>query len=81
MRTRRRILLLPLITVVVFTCIGAARAQQAKFTLEQVMSAPFPTELKAAPAGGALAWVFHAQGRRNIWVAEPPDYKGRQITH
>ena len=59
--------------------IGAA-GQQRPFTLEQVMGAPFPSNLVAAPAGGKIAWVLNAGGVRNIWVAEPPQYKGRQIT-
>ena len=52
-----------------------------RFTLEQVMSAPFPSEISAAPKGGAVAWVLDQHGARNIWVAEAPDYKGRQLTH
>ena len=44
------------------------------------MSAPFPSDLVAAPAGGKVAWVFDARGVRNIWVAEPPDYKARAVT-
>ena len=57
-------------------------AQQKSFTLEQVMNSPFPSELTAAPAGGAVAWVFDAQGRRNIWAAEPSvdGYKSHQVT-
>ncbi len=51
------------------------------FTLEQIMSAPFPSGLSAAPTGGKVAWVQNAQGVRNIWVAEPPEYRGRQLTH
>jgi len=54
--------------------------QQAPMTLEQVISVPFPTELTAAPTTGKVAWVFNAQGKRNIWVAEAPDYRARQIT-
>src|SRR5208282_1371899 len=57
-----------------------AAAQKEPFTIEQVMSAPFPSELVAAPAGGMVAWVFDARGVRNIWVAEPPDYKARALT-
>ena len=59
----------------------SARAQGA-FTLEQVMSSPFPTELAAAPTGGKVAWVFNDRGARNIWVAEPSaeGYKSRAIT-
>jgi dipeptidyl aminopeptidase/acylaminoacyl peptidase len=60
----------------------ALQAAPAKrFTLEQVMSAPFPTDLTAAPKGGAVAWVLDQQGARNIWVAEAPAYKGRRITN
>ena len=50
------------------------------FTLEDVLSAPFPSELTADPAGGAFAWVFNDRGVRNIWVAEPPEYRGRAVT-
>src|SRR5213078_4268492 len=54
--------------------------QQSPFTIEQVMGAPFPDELTAAPTGGAVAWVFNTRGARNIWVAAPPDYAGRVVT-
>src|SRR2546427_12665207 len=57
-----------------------AHAQQRSFTIEQALSAPFPDELVAAPAGGALAWVFNAQGVRNLWIATGPDYQGRALT-
>jgi dipeptidyl aminopeptidase/acylaminoacyl peptidase len=61
-----------------------ATAQPRPFTLEQVMSAPFPTDLTAARAGAKVAWVFNASGARNVWVAEaPPDggkYIARQLT-
>lgn len=63
----------------VLVCL-AAQAQERQFTLDQVMSAPFPSDLTAAPAGGRVAWVQNAAGVRNIWVAEPPNYKGRQLT-
>src|SRR5256885_1758097 len=59
---------------------AALLGQQPAVTLEQLMSAPFPDELVAAPTGGVLAWVFDARGARNIWVATPPDYRGRQVT-
>ncbi|MDQ2898328.1 MAG: prolyl oligopeptidase family serine peptidase [Acidobacteriota bacterium] len=50
------------------------------FTLEQVLGSPFPSELRAAPTGGKVAWVLNARGVRNIWVAGTPDFEGRQIT-
>lgn len=60
-------------------CLSAV-AEQAPFTLEQIMSSPFPAGLVAAPAEGKVAWVFNARGVRNLWVAEPPDYRGQPIT-
>jgi dipeptidyl aminopeptidase/acylaminoacyl peptidase len=50
------------------------------FSLEQAMSSPFPSELIASPKGDRLAWAFDAQGKRNVWVAEAPSFKGRQLT-
>ncbi len=58
----------------------ASSAPAKRFTLEQIMSAPFPSDLTAAPKGGAVAWVLNQRGARNIWVAEAPAYKGRQLT-
>jgi dipeptidyl aminopeptidase/acylaminoacyl peptidase len=55
-------------------------AQESPFTLEQIMSAPFPSELTASPTGKKVAWIQDDRGIRNIWVAEPPDYRGRQVT-
>src|SRR5262245_49194413 len=54
--------------------------QNSGFTLEQVLSSPFPSDLVAAPAGERIAWIFNAQGKRNVWVAEGPEFKARQLT-
>src|SRR3954453_18740323 len=55
---------------------------EQKFTLEQVMSAPFVSELTAAPAGSRVAWIANEQGRRNIWVAQLGSHAAaQQITH
>jgi dipeptidyl aminopeptidase/acylaminoacyl peptidase len=59
---------------------AALRAQQPATTLAQLLSPPYPEELVAAPAGGAVAWVFNARGARNIWMAAPPDYRGKAVT-
>jgi dipeptidyl aminopeptidase/acylaminoacyl peptidase len=59
----------------------AAAAHPAAFTLNDVMQAPFPSYLLAAPTGAAVAWVFDAKGCSNIWVADPSHgAKARQIT-
>jgi len=41
---------------------------------------PFPTELTASASGGRIAWAFNEEGRRNIYVAEGPDYVPRKLT-
>src|SRR5579859_3100660 len=56
-----------------------AMGQQA-FTLEQVLSAPFPSDLTAAKNAPRIAWVLDEQGKRNIYVAEAPDFKARRLT-
>ncbi len=58
-----------------------AGSAAARFTLEQVMSAPFPSELVVAEHSGRIAWVFAARGVRNVWVADAPDFRARQVTH
>ena len=53
---------------------------QKPFTLEQVMSAPFPADLTAAKSGSRVAWTLDDRGKRNIWIAEGPDFAARQLT-
>lgn len=60
--------------------VAFAAAAQQPFTLDQIMGAPFPSELVAAPSGGKVAWVSQMRGVRNIFVAEPPAYQARKIT-
>jgi dipeptidyl aminopeptidase/acylaminoacyl peptidase len=59
----------------------AAGVHPAAFTLNDVMQAPFPSDMLAAPTGAAVAWVFNAKGCHNIWVADASrGAKARQIT-
>ena len=64
------------------TAPGATSARQSdgQFTLDQVLSAPFPTELVTAPTGARVAWVFDIKGKRNIWIADGPSFRARQLT-
>jgi dipeptidyl aminopeptidase/acylaminoacyl peptidase len=61
----------------------APAAPAGDFTLAQVLGAPFPSELTAAPSGQRYAWVFDARGRRNVWLAERAPaggLRGRPLT-
>ena len=78
LRPRSRPLHLSLCLLVLLACATLAHAQG--FTLEQVLSAPFPSEPARSRQGDKYAWVFDAQGRRNIWLAEAPTFRARQLT-
>ncbi len=66
--------------LLVATLIAVSSAAAAGFTLEQVLSAPFPSELVASPTGGKVAWILNERGARNIWIASTPEYKGVRLT-
>lgn len=40
----------------------------------------FPTELSSSARGGKIAWALDEAGKRNVYVAEAPDYTPRMIT-
>lgn len=50
------------------------------FTLEQVMSSPFPSDPTVSKRGDKIVWAFDAEGRRNLWIAEAPIFNARQLT-
>jgi dipeptidyl aminopeptidase/acylaminoacyl peptidase len=55
-------------------------AAQLPFTLEQIMRAPFPSDLTAAKKVNRIAWTLDQEGKRNVWVAEGPAFSARQLT-
>jgi dipeptidyl aminopeptidase/acylaminoacyl peptidase len=59
---------------------SAAAGNHGGFTLQQVLSYPFPLDLTAARRGDRIAWVINQNGVRNVWVAKAPDFKPRQVT-
>jgi dipeptidyl aminopeptidase/acylaminoacyl peptidase len=58
-----------------------AQASSSSFSLEQVLSSPFPTNLVAAQQTGRIAWLFAAKGEHNVWVADAPSFEARAVTH
>lgn len=51
------------------------------FSLESVLSYPFPSELTAASNGSKIAVAINQKGVRNIYVAEGPDFTLQQLTN
>jgi dipeptidyl aminopeptidase/acylaminoacyl peptidase len=50
------------------------------FSLDEVLSYPFPSDMTAAPRAPRIAWAVNERGQRNIWVAEGPSFTARQLT-
>jgi dipeptidyl aminopeptidase/acylaminoacyl peptidase len=69
----------PLLLAILLLVCATAQAQSA-FTLESIKSYPFPTELTAASQGSKIAWTLNESGKRNVYVAEGPDFEPRKLT-
>ena len=65
--------------IVAVWCAPLGVAQQP-FTLEQIMSVPFADNLIAAKSGQRIAWTLNESGKRNIFVAEGPQFQARKLT-
>jgi dipeptidyl aminopeptidase/acylaminoacyl peptidase len=74
----RAILFRCLLLTFVAAFISHPSAQQpaAALSIDTLMATPFPTDLIAAPTGGAVAWVSSAGGVNNILIAEPTPGSG-----
>ena len=60
--------------------VAQAPAPAAGFSIAQVTSYPYPTELTAARSGSGIAWVFNESGVRNVYAADGPSYQPRRLT-
>ena len=69
-----------LLVSAVALALGVCSAQAAPFTMDQVLSYPYASDVVAAPSGGHVAWVRNVAGVRNVWVADAPSYRPRQVT-
>jgi len=68
-----------LLALVAATAVVAAQTP-ASFTLEQILSYPFPDNLVASPVGSTIAWTFVERGVRNIYAASGPEFNARRVT-
>ena len=50
------------------------------FTMEQVAKFSFPSELTSSLTGEKIAWAMNEQGKRNIYLAEAPDFEPKKLT-
>ena len=62
----------------------SSTAYPSGFTIEQVLGAPFASDIVAAPAASEFAWVSDARGRSNVWLAaasQAAGFTARALTH
>jgi dipeptidyl aminopeptidase/acylaminoacyl peptidase len=73
---------LPLVVLVVCLSSIPTPAPAQSFTLQNVMSGTFNSELSTSPKGQRVVWLANQEGKRNIWVAEleNKDFAARQLT-
>jgi len=55
-------------------------ARNKSFTMEQVLSFPFPSGFAVSTTGSRVAWTININGIRNIYVAEGPSFTPRRLT-
>jgi Tol biopolymer transport system component len=62
--------------VVSFISVPSAQQPATTLSIDTLMATPFPTDLVAAPSGGAIAWVSSNSGVHNILIGEPTPGSG-----
>ncbi len=68
-----------LFSILLAAAVRAPLVEAQTFTLEEILSSPFPADLVSAPDAGAVAWTQNDRGLRSVWVALAPDYRARAI--
>jgi len=76
----QRYLFLLICLVLVFGLADSSMAEEGTFTLEQILSPPYPWSLVSAKNADRIAWVFNSKGERNVWTAAAPDFKPVNLT-
>jgi dipeptidyl aminopeptidase/acylaminoacyl peptidase len=66
-----------------FFCIALLLSLQtikAQIKIEDLLSVPFPTDLKSSDDGKQIAWVFNNQGIRNLYIADAATLTTKALT-
>jgi len=66
--------------LLVFGFTDLAMAEEGTFTLEQILSPPYPWSLVSAKNADRIAWIFYSKGERNVWTAAAPDFNPINLT-
>ncbi len=81
MKAIRSVVLLAALVAILISWIPGAAAAEKTFTLEEVLSVPYPDNLVSAKNADRIAWVFNDKGVRNVWTAAAPDFRPVRLTN
>jgi dipeptidyl-peptidase-4 len=73
----RRPSLIPALVYLLFT--PSASAAQS-FSIEDILSPPFPVEMVSAKTVDRIAWIAFERGTRNVYTAAGPDFRPVRLT-
>ena len=65
----------------IFSLIFLNYSVVAQFSMDDVLSYPFPASLTSASNSNKIAWTINEKGKRNIFVAEGPNFQSRKLTN
>ncbi|MBI4521399.1 MAG: S9 family peptidase [Gemmatimonadetes bacterium] len=79
-KTRTPVLALVLVTALQLASAPPALASPQRFTIDQILSPGYPTELVAAKGADRIAWIEYERGMRNVYTAVAPDFTPARLT-
>jgi dipeptidyl-peptidase-4 len=79
MKTPRSVIFLGIILAFGLVRTGGGGAEPP-FTLQDVLSAPYPMDLVSAAKAGRIAWIMNDRDARNVWTAAAPDFRPVDLT-
>ncbi len=62
-------------------CLFSSSLIYGQYSIKDILSSPFPSDLVAAQESEQVAWVFNQEGKRNIWLADLTTGQSEAITN
>ncbi|WP_162342596.1 S9 family peptidase [Cyclobacterium salsum] len=71
---------LPLLALFICSLLPVLSGFGQDFSMAAVSKFSFPSELTANASQSSIAWAMNEQGKRNVYVAQAPEYQPRRVT-
>ncbi len=66
--------------LVLINALAPSAGHAQRFSIEDVLSPGFPSQLVSAKDADRIAWIENEEGRRNVFTAVAPEYNPVQLT-